>query len=256
MTMIMNFSKYLKKHREKRYIWLFITLGILLTASPFLVVTEAGRLTVRVLGGFSLFACAAIISPKKMFLFLAALAGVFSVCMSQPDLFGSQLQLHLASSIAALVFYLSTVVIISVDVVGGGTVDRNKLCGAVCIYLLIGLLFAQMFLIMSAINPDYFKFSAGGTLAGASATRQELGVDLTYFSFVTLTTMGYGDILPATPVSRMLAAMEAVVGQIYLAVLVARLVSLYTMTFAKKDLNLKELQLEEQDLKVMAKINE
>jgi Na+/H+-dicarboxylate symporter len=93
-------------------------------------------------------------------------------------------------------------------------------------------------------------------LGSVCHNRQELGFDLVYFSFVTLTTMGYGDILPATRISRMLAATEAVIGQIYLAVLVARLVSLYAMRPTKQALEIERLELRELDVNLAVKTND
>lgn len=99
-----------------------------------------------------------------------------------------------------------------------GPVDRERLFAALDAYLLTGLALAAAYWAIEVAWPASF----GGPLT----------VDLTrpaaiYFSFVTLATLGYGDIVPATDVTRGLAVLEAVAGQVYLAVLVARLVSLY-----------------------------
>ena len=233
--MEIGISQYIEKHKEKRYIWLFTSLFVLLTISPFLAVSQFGRVMTNALICVSLFACSAIISPKRTSLIVAGIVVFVLFVLSQIGTIGSELTTHLTTRIAALLFYIYTLVVISIDVGEGESVDANKLCGAVCIYLLIGLFFSQIFQILIAINPAHFVTSSGATLTSASHNRLELGVNLVYFSFVTLTTMGYGDILPATLASRMLSALEAVVGQIYLAVLVARLVSLYTMRAFEKE---------------------
>jgi hypothetical protein len=254
--MTTDFAGYLRKHKEKRYVWLFITLLALLITSPFLITNDAGRLTVSALVGASLLACAAVISPKRIFLIVAGLVMTLWFCTTQLGLFGLDSMVHMANRVTALLFYVSAVVIISLDVVSGTSVDGNKLCGAVCIYLLIGLLFSQIFQILNSVNPDSFALSSGMALGSVCHNRQELGFDLVYFSFVTLTTMGYGDILPATRISRMLAATEAVIGQIYLAVLVARLVSLYAMRPTKQALEIERLELRELDVNLAVKTND
>jgi voltage-gated potassium channel Kch len=95
-------------------------------------------------------------------------------------------------------------------------VDAEHLYAALSAYLLAGIFFGQFYWVLQQIRSD--TFTATGDLSRASAM---------YFSFVTLATLGYGDIVPRTDVARGLAIVEGVGGQLFLAVLVARLVSLY-----------------------------
>ncbi|MEM1108855.1 MAG: ion channel [Planctomycetota bacterium] len=90
--------------------------------------------------------------------------------------------------------------------------------GAVSIYLLAGITWAIVFHALESLHPG--SFSAPGTSAIADAS------DLYYFSFVTLTTLGYGDVNPITAPARSISVFEAVFGQIFLVVLLGRLVSL------------------------------
>ncbi|QDU36330.1 voltage-gated potassium channel [Maioricimonas rarisocia] len=120
------------------------------------------------------------------------------------------------------------------------SVDRvtmDTIAAAICVYLLMGLLWAFLYSLTSQINPLAFSETEEMTrLANAAgddapaATVRFAGLDTgtgLYFSFVTLTTLGYGDITPLSTPARMLTAAEAIAGQIYLAVLVARLVGLH-----------------------------
>jgi hypothetical protein len=104
------------------------------------------------------------------------------------------------------------------QVLASGPVDSDKLYAAVSAYLLIGLTFATMYEALSCWKPD--AFSAAGQQAHQADA-------LVYFSLVTLSTVGYGDIVPAIPQARVLAVFEAIFGQLYLAVLMARLVGLH-----------------------------
>ena len=106
------------------------------------------------------------------------------------------------------------------QVVYGVEMNANRLYGAVCVYLMIGLLWSMMFMILQDIDPNSF----GGNLA---SNPEEAQVDWLYYSFVTLTTLGYGDILPLSAPARALAYVEAIVGVFYMAMLVAALVSGY-----------------------------
>jgi len=98
-------------------------------------------------------------------------------------------------------------------------VDTEHISAALCVYFLVGLGFGAFFAGLDFVEPS--------SLAGARAAGELTLADSVYFSFVTLATLGYGDIVPASLAARSLAVLEAVFGQLYLAVLVARLVSIY-----------------------------
>ena len=108
-----------------------------------------------------------------------------------------------------------------------GKVTANTIAASLCIYFLLAVLWAEVYSIMELVEPG--SFVVAGSENGDE--RLELGGRATsltlYYSLVTLTTLGYGDIIPRTAPARMFAAMEAVTGQIYLTVLVARLVGMH-----------------------------
>jgi len=93
----------------------------------------------------------------------------------------------------------------------------------VAAYLVIALLFAQVYLLMLTWNPGSFVLPVPAT----DRPPHLLQTDMTYFSLVTLATVGYGDILPRSDAARMMAMIEAVVGQFYVAVIVAVFVGMY-----------------------------
>lgn len=97
-------------------------------------------------------------------------------------------------------------------------VDRNTIFGALCAYLFMGTSFAVLFGVIVDLWP--------GAIAVPEGTPADF-MSWLYFSFTTLTTLGYGDIAPRLAPVRMLAILEALIGQIYLVVVVARLVSSY-----------------------------
>jgi hypothetical protein len=102
-----------------------------------------------------------------------------------------------------------------------GPITPHRIQGAVAVYLLIGVMWAQAYEFLDTIIPRGFQFPSG--VAGASAR----SAALSYFSFITLTTLGYGDILPVHPVARSLAMAEGLMGQSYPAILIGSLVSLH-----------------------------
>jgi hypothetical protein len=104
-------------------------------------------------------------------------------------------------------------------VFGGGRVTHHRVMGAVLLYLTIAVLFAALYRFVGTVVPKAF---AGMSMTDSPA----LASELIYFSFATLTTTGYGDISPIHPVARSLCNVEAILGQLYPATLLARLVTL------------------------------
>ena len=105
-----------------------------------------------------------------------------------------------------------------------GELSSDSLFATIAVYLLIALMFAQVYLLLLATNPASFNLPA----AAAERSPHLLHIDMLYFSLITLATVGYGDILPLTEPARMLAVIEATVGQFYVAVLVAVFVGMYS----------------------------
>jgi hypothetical protein len=104
-------------------------------------------------------------------------------------------------------------------VFGPGRITYHRVVGAILLYLTIGVVFVALYTLVGAHSPNAFT----GTTVTAHVS---LPSDLVYFSFTTLTTLGYGDIMPVHPVARSLSNIEAIIGQVYPATLLARLVSL------------------------------
>lgn len=119
-----------------------------------------------------------------------------------------------------IVFLLLTISLAIQQVVRTGTVDANSMIGAVCIYLLLGIIWALFYVMINLLIPGSFTAEITGS------AYQQLQVFL-YYSFVTLTTLGYGDVFPIKATARALATTEAMFGQFYMATLVAGLVSAY-----------------------------
>jgi voltage-gated potassium channel Kch len=102
-------------------------------------------------------------------------------------------------------------------------VDADVLCAGISVYLILGLLWGQAYTLVAQVNPDAFSFSTRSGTATAMS-----GFTAIYFSFTTLMTVGYGDITPVADVARMLAMLEAMTGTLFVGVMIARLVSLYS----------------------------
>lgn len=124
--------------------------------------------------------------------------------------------------LGSLLFVLVTVHLLRF-ILRAPRVDAEVLSAGIATYLVLGMTWGMLYQLVALLEPDAFLLAAS-----AAAGKSFDGFDAMYFSFVTITTMGYGDISPVSPVARMLAVLEATTGVLYLAVLIARLVTLYT----------------------------
>ncbi len=105
-------------------------------------------------------------------------------------------------------------------VLRGGDITRARIEGAIAVYLLVGLIFSEIFALLLILNPDALHVPTPAT------TWLAIRGQAVYFSLVTLTTVGYGDIVPVSLAARSLANLESLIGQLYPAILIGRLVSM------------------------------
>jgi len=124
-----------------------------------------------------------------------------------------------------VLFMIMVALTILIDLFRGRKVSGDTLAGAVCVYLLIAVIWGYFFLLIEVIVPGSFSFTQGHA-------RMQLWISqeffpFFYFSMVTITTVGYGDMSPVSSEAQTFATIEALIGQIYLTILVARLVGMY-----------------------------
>lgn len=139
--------------------------------------------------------------------------------------------LELISMIGSVFFFCYIAGLILVDILRVKMVTLDIIAAGISVYLFFGNIFGFIYAIIGRIDPNAFKIPEatasylGDTLSDVSSAM--------YFSFVTLTTLGYGDITPINSFARSLAFLEAAMGQIYLTVLIASLVGIHISTTGK-----------------------
>jgi hypothetical protein len=155
-------------------------------------------------------------------LWLASVAGtLLSIAMTDHPAWRWSRTLELASLVPLMAMLAAGMLAF---VLRQRTLTLDCIFATIAAYLLVGVLFAQVYLCLLTWNPASFWLPIGV----ADRPIHLLQSDMTYFSLVTLATVGYGDILPVTTTARMLAMIEAVVGQFYVAVVVAIFVGKYS----------------------------
>jgi hypothetical protein len=126
----------------------------------------------------------------------------------------------LLGSVCSVLFMAALGVVVWGAVFGSGRVTHHRIQGAIVLYLIIALAFAALYQIVIVLIPSAISPLPGGS------DHSMVGPRLVYFSLVTLTSTGYGDILPLHPIARSLANLETVIGQLFPATLLARIVTL------------------------------
>jgi hypothetical protein len=155
-------------------------------------------------------------TERRSFVVGAALAAPALLYAALPA--GSNPLPALANQISVAAFLFFVTGLLMVEVFRRQEVDRDTLFGACCIYLLLGLSWASLYGLLIHFSPGVLGAPPGATTSDA---------ELIYFSFVTLTTLGYGDLTPVASAAQSLATLQSLLGILFPAVLVARLVSLY-----------------------------
>lgn len=119
-----------------------------------------------------------------------------------------------------LIFFIGSFLSSVKQVLTVGDIDGNKIIGSLSLYILLGLIWAMIYLILLVIDPQSFS-------GIEAANWQQVFSRVAYYSFVTLTTLGYGDILPTTHVAEFFVYLEAIIGVFYMAIIVSSLISLH-----------------------------
>lgn len=199
-----------------------LLLSLLLLLYPYL---ERHPLEEVVLSGLSavvLLTGIYAVSRDKRFLVVACGLAIPALTADIISLTTGHSAFDLTYNLLQVVFYLFTTTTILWHILVDPEVMTDTLYGAACVYLLSGAAWSGLYTLIEGIQPGSFYVSAEQNLDQVVNWS-----DLLYFSYATLTTLGYGDITPVTSPARSLAALEAVFGVLYTAVLVARLVGLY-----------------------------
>jgi hypothetical protein len=123
-----------------------------------------------------------------------------------------------AGLFAYCLFFFSIIVALSLNVFRQVSITRDTIYGGISVYLLMGILWAVIYEVIILTNPN--------AIVGPEGTG-DIFPQLLYYSYTTLTTLGYGDIAPRAALARNLAILEALIGQIFMTVFIARLVGLY-----------------------------
>jgi hypothetical protein len=211
---------------------LLVALGLLFVSGPIVQDLPGGDLIEAMLVTLVMISAVVAVGGGKRVLAFAlallapALAGKW-ISHFHPELIHPAIFLS-----ASTLFFVFVIARLLAFIVRAPRVDANVLCAAVSGFLMLGLTWAPAYLAIARVNPLAFTLPSA---PGASAELEPFSAF--YFCFITLCTVGYGDIAPVSKGARMLAVIEAITGLFYMAVLISRLVSMYSTSKPGKEDN-------------------
>jgi len=205
-----------------RFFHLLVTLLLFFLLYAVLVHHEMGVIVVELSFSLMLLASVRAASEKRWTFIAACVLFVLAIVSRWSADFINTMPLLFISNLIIVINLSFIAGVILTSILKKKDIVLDDVYGAICVYLLVGLIFAFLYFSIETYHAGAFNFTF------QQAVRPEVQLlNLVYFSFITLTTVGYGDIVPLSLLAKSLAYLEAVIGQVYLAVLVARLIAIY-----------------------------
>jgi hypothetical protein len=221
-------------YREGRYLFLLMSLLLLFFFYPFFV---GFNFAPRILGflflAILLSSVSAISSNRRSVMVASCLAAVSFVSFVLNQYVDNLILLSVTTSSYCLFFALIAVIVLR-HILNVREVTTDTILGAICAYLLLGMVWAMVFSLIETFIPGSFLHGGESITAGFAGSRGPAVSNFIYYSFVTLTTLGYGDITPNSSPAAALSSLEAVTGQLYIAILIARFVALHIVSASSK----------------------
>jgi voltage-gated potassium channel len=207
----------------RRHLVLLISLLFIFVISPFIVPYHYGPTILNIIAAAVLLAATYAVSERRISMMIGLSLSTVSIILTFWLAAAPAHWLVIISHGSLVVLIGFFAVTILGYVLGSGKVTSDKIYGAICAYLLFGYGWAFGYSLIEEVHPGSF------TLPSPIDRHDLVGrvMEMRYFSFVTLATVGYGDIVPHTPMARTMALLEAMLGQFYLVALIGRLVGLH-----------------------------
>jgi len=185
-----------------------------------------GEIFIKIVYSFILFTGILSVARQKKFVIIVSILAVIGFFLNWLSEVYPTTPVLIANDLAIIFFNSFFALVILIKTFQPGEITYHRIEGSIVVYLLAGLIFAYI-------------FHAVYLFAGITSFNNIKGnlKEFLYFSFTSLTTMGYGDVTPVHPLARSLANLEALIGQLYPAILIARLVSMEIESSARKRAN-------------------
>jgi hypothetical protein len=212
--------RYWESDRSLTALLIFLVFSVFI-ADPLSDIGVPGHVLLAVAFTAVLLSGVLTIAKSRTTLVLFSIVAVGSLVVHWERLITQDSRLNVADALSSLLALGLLAVVVLLQVFREGPITVHRIQGAISVYLLLGLMWAAVFALVYLNDPQSFSFAAL-----PQSTLPVIRARFVYFSFTTLTTVGYGDITAVSPIARSLAMLEAVTGQLFPAILIARLVSM------------------------------
>ncbi len=200
-----------------------VALVLLIITEPFLDLLRGGPLIEGGLFTLVLFSAVVAVGNRRRTLVIAALLVAPALVSRWIDHLHGDTTPHNFTLSATIVFMAFIIGDLLYFIVRAPKVTSEVLCAGVSTYLMLGIAWAIIYMLIARLIPGAFAFTVQ-----TDPHKAMVGFHAIYFSFTTMSTGGYGDIIPVANAARLLAMLEQIVGMFFMAILISRLVSLYT----------------------------
>jgi voltage-gated potassium channel len=206
---------------DRRSLFLMLSLLLLILLTPFLENHRIGQILLLVSLYVTLITAILELHGKETLRWLAISVAIPVVLIELATLFRPSHSLLIAAYALLMAFFGFVSVGLFTYLGKPGAITSGRVYASVSLYLILAMFWFALFNLTEAIHPG--SFALGGAGASVRVSRSSF----LYFSLITLTTVGYGDIVPVTPAARVFSALEGTAGVLYIAITVARLVAAY-----------------------------
>lgn len=212
-----------------KFFYLLTALLTLLVGAPFLEILKVPEVVFCLLLTSVLLVAVVSVCRQHKNLWPGLAIGVPVAVLNWVGYATGVFEVFIAHNIAIIMFFIFVSWHVLAAVINDRRVTLDTIRGAVCVFLLAGLAWAYVYGTILLLDSEAIRIAAGDEESGLSPFGSSSFVEIVYFSFVTITALGYGDITPVSALARTTAYLQAIFGQFYLAVMVARLVAIHIM---------------------------
>lgn len=196
------------------------TLVVFILVSPYSEETFTGRILMSVLTISVIISIIFTVLRKTKMLTIALTLGASLIFTYVIFIISNNFVAEVISNFLFVIIYLFAIHAIFFKILQRGDITSDTIFAAISVYILLGVMYGCIYYLIEMFHPGAFKFTQTGY-----SPHFELRYDLTYFSFVILTTVGLGDIIPVSGYAKSIVILEAITGIFYIAILVSRLVA-------------------------------
>ena len=207
----------------RRHLGLLISLLAIFITSPFVIPYYYGPTILNIIAAIVLLSATFAVSERRSLFIFALVASTVSIALTFWLAIARTHWLIIVSHSCLVVVISFFAVAILSYVLRSGKVTSDKIYAAICVYLLLGYAFTFVYSLIEEVEPGSFT----SLISSAPHDLVSRVMQMRYFSFVTLTSVGYGDFVPHSQLARTTALLEAMLGQFYLVALIGRLVGLH-----------------------------